>query len=86
VIRWLGELQQDVFRLDPDSLTDVPSDLESPMPERFWPGPSQHRVGFEGTLAEWSTDGVGWLAEFLADICQHSGIRTPVVLTVQRSD
>lgn len=52
--------------------------------DSFWNGPPQHAVTFQGTLAEWSLDAVGWLAGLLADLSARHGVAAPLLLTVSR--
>ncbi|MFY1692524.1 hypothetical protein [Plantactinospora sp. WMMB782] len=40
---------------------------------------------FDGTLAEWSVDALGWLAGFLADLGAGHGVRGPLLFTARRS-
>ncbi|MEU0490359.1 hypothetical protein ABZ249_14125 [Nocardiopsis sp. NPDC006139] len=44
-----------------------------------------HRATFEGHLAEWSYDAIGWLMAFLCEAAIEQGVRAPVVATVRLS-
>lgn len=51
-----------------------------------WNGPALHGAVLRGKLAEWSCDAIGWLAEVLADSVAQLGVRSPLLLTVERVD
>ncbi|MGW6449975.1 hypothetical protein [Lentzea sp. NPDC055074] len=53
--------------------------------DEFWNGPPQHRISWEGTLAEWGADGVGFLAAFVQDAAIDHGLDTPCLLTMSRA-
>ena len=82
--RWMREINQEVFDCESwsedDHLVLLPA-------ATFEGGPDgdHHRVTFRGTLAEWSLDALGWLAAFLADVSARHGVRTPLILTADRS-
>jgi hypothetical protein len=57
-----------------------------PFDDGFWNGPPGHRATFEGTLAEWSLDAVGWLGGFLGDLAARHGVTTPLLLTVSLAE
>lgn len=77
--RWLVSLPQNVFRCE--SLVER-EPVPPPLPDSFWHGPPRHRVTFQGTLAEWSLDAIGWLGGFLADLAAREGAAVPLLLTV----
>jgi hypothetical protein len=84
IVRWVREINQEVFDCESwsedDHLVLLPATT-------FEGGPDggHHRVTFRGTLAEWSLDALGWLAAFLADVSARHGVRTPLILTADRS-
>jgi hypothetical protein len=84
IVRWVREINQEVFDCESwsedDHLVLLPAIT-------FEGGPDggHHRVTFRGTLAEWSLDALGWLAAFLADVGARHGVRTPLILTADRS-
>ncbi|MEU4801708.1 hypothetical protein [Actinosynnema sp. NPDC023587] len=80
--RWLGQLDQSVFRCDSLAERDP---LPPPLPDTVWLGPPRHRVTFQGTLTEWSLDAIGWLGGFVADLAAREGAGVPLLLTVGRS-
>jgi len=82
MFHWLGRLRQNVFRCD--SLTER-DPLPPVLPDTAWPGPPRHRVTFQGELAEWSLDTIGWLGGFLADLAAREGAGVPLLFTVSRS-
>jgi len=47
-------------------------------PVGLWRDTGQHLVTFNGTLAEWSLDALGWLAAFLAQIAFVHGVNRPL--------
>lgn len=88
IARWVREINQEVFDCESwsedDHLVLLPATT-------FEGGPDcdhhcdHHRVTFRGTLAEWSLDALGWVAAFLADVSARYGVRTPLILTADRS-
>jgi hypothetical protein len=81
----MSRLEQDVFVCESYSLADRdPLTIEPPFDDSFWNGPSLHRAAFQGTLAEWSLDALGWLGGFLADLSARHGVTTPLLLTAIR--
>lgn len=44
-----------------------------------------HHATFEGHLAEWSYDAIGWLMAFVCEAAIEQGVRAPVVATVRLS-
>jgi hypothetical protein len=86
IVRWMQEINQDVFICDSYSLEDEDVvTLKPDITDELWLGPAQHRATFRGTLAEWSLDALGWLAAFLADASSRHGVSTPLLLTASRS-
>lgn len=82
----MSRLDQDVFACESYSLADHdPLTMEPPFDDSFWNGPSLHRATFQGMLAEWSLDALGWLGGFLADLSARHGVTTPLLLTASRS-
>ncbi len=82
----ISALDQDVFRCESHSVADHDALSERPpFDDRLWNGPPLHRATFDGTLAEWSLDAIGWLGGFLADLSARQGVTTPVLLTVSRA-
>jgi hypothetical protein len=79
----INRYDQEVFACDAYSLTDHGLVIAPPFDDRFWNGPPEHRATFDGTLAEWSPDAIGWLGAFLAELCAREGVATPVLFTVQ---
>lgn len=47
--------------------------------------PEGHRATFEGHLAEWSYEAIGWLMAFVCEAAIEQGVRVPVVATVRLS-
>ncbi|HEX6470461.1 MAG TPA: hypothetical protein VF069_15295 [Streptosporangiaceae bacterium] len=89
LVQWTRELDQNVFSCDVSSLTHGEGALDDfvrrpPVIDELWNGPAEHRATFDGTLAEWSLDALGWLAAFLAEAGHRHGIDTPLMLTVTR--
>jgi hypothetical protein len=82
VHHWLDQLDQNVFRCG--SLIEW-EPMPPPLPDTVWLGPPRHRVTFQGTLAEWSLDAIGWLGGFIADLAAREGAGVPLLLTVSRS-
>lgn len=81
---WISRLDQDVFRCDSYSLTDHdPLTTQPPFDDYFWNGPSLHRATFNGTIAEWSLDALGWLGALIADLSARHGVTTPLLLTAR---
>lgn len=78
---WTQELKQDVFRCASVVRSDRDRNLVAPVSDEVWPGPPQHRTTFEGTLAEWSLDGLGWLTSLLVEAACAHGVNTPFVLS-----
>ncbi|MEU8205791.1 hypothetical protein [Streptosporangium sp. NPDC049046] len=85
MLRWMRELDQDVFLCDSLTVTDDDVILEPTVIDELWLGPARHRVALRGTLAEWSLDALGWLAAFLADASARHGVGTPLMFTAARS-
>ncbi|MDG4767878.1 hypothetical protein O7632_27845 [Solwaraspora sp. WMMD406] len=80
---------QEVFA---DATRDVAGDVADsdavpppPFDDSLWNGPPGYAVALRGTLAEWSCDAVGWLAEVVADRAANVGVRSPLLLTVTRA-
>ena len=87
MVRWMLEINQDVFICDAYSLADEDAvTLKPDITDELWLGPSQHRATFRGTLAEWSLDALGWSAAFLAAASSLHGVGTPLMLTASRMD
>ncbi|MEV0757970.1 hypothetical protein [Streptosporangium sp. NPDC050280] len=84
MLRWIRELDQDVFSCDSLTVTDDVI-LEPAVIDELWRGPARHRVALRGTLAEWSLDALGWLAALLADAGARYGVGTPLMFTAARS-
>lgn len=84
MVQWLKESKQDVFSCDSYSLSDDRGVLEPAIADELWVGPAEHRATFQGTLAAWSLDTLGWLAAFFAEVSSRYGVRTPVMLTACR--
>jgi hypothetical protein len=87
IIRWTHEMDQNVVSCDVSSLTGEDAALADfvrhpPVIDELWNGPAQHRATFDGTLAEWSLDALGWLAALLAEGSHRYGIGNPLMLTV----
>ncbi|MCT2585108.1 hypothetical protein [Actinophytocola gossypii] len=77
----IRQLHQDVFVCESSEV----GGHEPPAPpfdDGFWNGPPGQRVTFEGTLAEWSPDALGWLGAFLGDLAAQQGVTSPLLLTV----
>ena len=86
ILQWVQEVYPDVFVGDSLSLADDDHLILRPTPfEDATSHAVHHRVTFRGTLAEWSLDALGWLAAFLADGSSRHGVRTPLILTADRS-
>ena len=47
--------------------------------------PEGYRATFEGRLAEWSYEAIGWLMAFVCEAAIEQGVRVPVVATVRLS-
>ncbi|MGW8375205.1 hypothetical protein [Streptomyces sp. ODS28] len=84
----LGRLEQAVFTCTGHHLAegDHVGSIPPPFGDALWNGPSGRALVLEGELCEWSTDAIGWLAEAIADCTAHLGARTPLLLTITRSD
>ena len=83
MLRWTGQMKQDVFSADLSSLTDdAPPELDPGIIDELWNGPAQHRVAFHGVLAEWSLAALGWLAAFLAQACARHGVDGPLIVVI----
>ncbi|MEV6896096.1 hypothetical protein [Amycolatopsis sp. NPDC051372] len=78
----LVDFAHDVFRCE--SRIDL-APVPPPLPDAVWSGPPRYRVGFQGTLIEWSLDAIGWLGEFSADVAARRGAGVPLLRTVSRS-
>lgn len=77
----LSRLDQHVFvgtSLSPQNAAPI----APPFDDTFWNGPPMHRATFDGVLAEWSVDAVGWLCGFLADLSARRGVNKPLLATV----
>lgn len=86
MLQWMQGIKQDVFSCESCSVMDAEDVfLEPTISDGLWPGPARHRATFHGTLAEWSLDGVGWLAGFLAVASSRHGVNTPLTLTASRA-
>lgn len=86
MLQWMQGIKQDVFSCESSSVMDAEDVfLEPTISDGLWPGPARHRATFHGTLAEWSLDGVGWLAGFLAVASSRHGVNTPLTLTASRA-
>ena len=81
----LGHLDQDVFVCRSHDVAGRDAALPAPFDDSFWNGPPLHGVVLRGSLAEWSCDAVGWLAEVVADSVAQLGVRSPLLLTVTRA-
>lgn len=83
---WVRGLRQDVFKCRTVSVNDQRErTLLAPVIDELWLGPPRHRATFHGSLAEWSLDGLGWLAALLAEAgCRH-GVDTPLLLSAVQS-
>lgn len=77
----INSFDQSVFACDAYSLVNHDPLIGPPFDDRLWNGPPAHRTTFDGTLAEWSPDAIGWLGAFLADLCARNGVASPVLLT-----
>lgn len=78
----LNHLDQHVFLCRSHHVAAPDDVLPPPFDDSFWNGPPRHGVVLLGELAEWSCDAVGWLAEVVADLAAHLGVRSPLLLTV----
>ncbi|GAA4203778.1 hypothetical protein GCM10022252_61920 [Streptosporangium oxazolinicum] len=86
MLRWIRELDQDVFSCDSVSVTDDDDVvLEPAVVDEVWLGPARHRATFQATLAEWSLEALGWLAALLADAGSRHGVGTPLMFTAAPS-
>ncbi|GIF46201.1 hypothetical protein DFJ67_6153 [Asanoa ferruginea] len=72
----INSYDQRVYACDAYTLTDHGLSIVPPF--EFL---GTRRVTFDGTLAEWSPDAIGWLGAFLGDLCARQGVATPVLLT-----
>ncbi|PJE99512.1 hypothetical protein CUT44_03055 [Streptomyces carminius] len=81
----LGQLNQDVFVCASYEAGSPRTAPAPPFHDGFWNGPPLHGVTLRGELCEWSLDAVGSLAEVIADLTAHLGVRSPLLLTVTRS-
>jgi hypothetical protein len=82
----MRRLDHDVFVCESHALTDPePLTMQPPFDDSFWNGPPRHRATFQGTLAEWSLDALGWLGGFLADLSARHGVTTPLLFTASRA-
>ncbi|MGW2160370.1 hypothetical protein [Nonomuraea sp. NPDC001699] len=79
LLGWLRELKHDVF--GDFFLTDKPVMLRPAITDELWRGPARHSVTIDGTLAEWSLDGLGWLAALLAEAGRHHRLDSPLMLS-----
>jgi hypothetical protein len=86
MLQWMQRIRQYVFTCNSYSLEDEAAVLQPVVPNVLWPEPGLHQAAFYGDLVEWSLDGLGWLAAFLASASSHQGINTSVMLTVTRSE
>lgn len=87
MLPWMQKFNQDVFSCNSFSvMNDDDMVLKPAVIDELWLGPAHHRVTFQGTLAEWSLDALGWLAAFLADASFRHGVNTPLMLTASRSE
>lgn len=85
MLQWMQGIKQDVFSCESCSVMDAEDlFLEPAISDGLWPGPAGYRATFHGTLAEWSLDGLGWLASFLAVASSRHGVSTPLILTASR--
>jgi len=82
---WIRELRQDVFECGSFSSGGDHGTLLAPVIDELWLGPPQHRATFQGSLAEWSLDGLGWLAALLAEAGCRYRVNTPLLLTARPS-
>ncbi|GAB3473769.1 hypothetical protein [Amycolatopsis cihanbeyliensis] len=83
---WMRSLEQEVVTWDSyPSTGHEPLAATVPFHDAFWNGPPGNRVTFEGTVAEWSPDALGWVAALLAEGAARNGVTTPVVLTAGRA-
>jgi hypothetical protein len=81
----LTGLEQNVF-LD---VRPASADTEAALPpppfeDDLWNGPAPHTLVWHGTLAEWTPDAIGWLAEVIADRAAAFGLSAPLLCTVRR--
>ena len=86
MLDWLRKLDQHVF--SDDSLSPANDDhpvLEPAVIDELWQGPARHRVTFQGALAEWTLDALGWLAALLAEASARHGVGIPLLVTASRS-
>ncbi|MFL1432699.1 MULTISPECIES: hypothetical protein [unclassified Nocardiopsis] len=80
----LREIRQQVF-------TDItaapgPDAAHGLTPAPDFPGVEEgHHATFEGHLAEWSYDAIGWLMAFVCEAAIEQGVRAPVIATVRLS-
>lgn len=82
----LERLDQNVFACTSYNLGSPEAALTPPFDDSFWNGPPLHGVTLRGELSEWTLDAIGWLGEVIADTSARVGIRSPLLLTVTRSD
>jgi hypothetical protein len=69
LLEWMNRLDQDTLVGASASPNDVSSlATHPPFHDRFWNGPPRHPATFQGRLAEWSLEAVGWLGGFLGDL------------------
>jgi hypothetical protein len=86
ILQRMQEIRQDIFVCDSISLENDDHLVLRPVPfEEGRPGEPHHRVTFRSTLAEWSLEALGWVAAFLGDVSSRHGIRSPLLLTADRS-
>lgn len=81
-----ARLEQDVFVCRSHDITEHDAVLPPPITDQSWNGPPLHAVVLRGDLAEWSCDAIGWLAEVTADTAAGLGVRSPLLLTVTRTN
>jgi hypothetical protein len=82
----LERLKQNVFVCKSSNVGSPEAVLTPPFEDSFWNGPPQHGLTLQGELSEWTLDAIGWLGEVIADISARLGVRSPLLLTVARSD
>ncbi|WP_075927651.1 hypothetical protein [Nocardiopsis sp. CNR-923] len=62
---------------------DAAAGLFPGIADHLWRGPGHHRATIHATLAEWSSDALGWLVAFLVEAAAQHGVQGPLVLTAR---
>lgn len=80
----LDHLDQHVFERTHCAAGENGGGISPPFDDSFWNGPPVQHVILGGELVEWSLDGIGWLAEVIADCVARLGCHSPVVMSIER--